>query len=349
MTITIQTLRRLSIWLGLAAIAALPTVPHAAQSATLEMYCGVDEAWCRAMANAYQRDTGTTVDMIRLSAGETFARLRAEKDNPRGDIWWGGTGDPHLQAADEGLTEPYTSPQLPKLRDWAQRQAKIGKNRTVGIYLGALGFGYNTTDMTKRKLTPPACWADLIKPEFKGEVQMANPNASGTAWTMLATIIQLMGEDKAFDYFKALHKNVNEYTKTGAAPALATGQGETLIGIVFQHDLVNVARSGKPVTVVSPCEGTGYEIGSMSIIHGAPHIDEAKKFYEWALTPAAQTLAGQNGSFQIPSNPATPVPPEAPDVSKMKLIEYDFATYGSSATRSRILGRWTNEVQGGAK
>ena len=87
------------------------------------MYCGVDEAWCRGMANTYQKETGVKVDMIRLSAGETYARIRAEKDNPRGDIWWGGTGDPHLQAADEGLTEPYASPQLPKLRDWAQRQA----------------------------------------------------------------------------------------------------------------------------------------------------------------------------------------------------------------------------------
>ena len=342
-------IRSLGLGAGIAILAAQPIAASTAHAATLEMYCGVDEAWCRAMANAYQRETGTTVDMIRLSAGETFARLRAEKDNPRGDIWWGGTGDPHLQAADEGLTEPYVSPQLGKLRDWAQRQAKIGQNRTVGIYLGALGFGYNTVDMARRKLTPPACWADLIKPELKGEVQMANPNASGTAWTMLATLIQLMGEDKAFDYFKALNKNINEYTKTGAAPALATGQGETLIGIVFQHDLVNVARNGKPVAVVSPCEGTGYEIGSMSLIHGAPNMAEAKKFYEWALTPAAQTLAAQNGSFQIPSNPETPVPPEAPDVSKMKLIEYDFATYGSSATRTRILTRWTNEVQGAAK
>ena len=57
-------------------------------------------------------------------------------------------------------------------------------------------------------------------------------------------------------------------------------------------------------------------------------MDEAKKFYEWALTPHAQTLAAPNGSFQIPSNPATPVPPEAPDLSKVKLIAYDFATYG---------------------
>ena len=99
---------------------------------------------------------------------------------------------------------------------------------------------------------------------------MADPNSSGTAWTMLATIVQLMGEDKAFDYLKALHRNINEYTKAGAAPALAAGQGETLIGIAFQHDVIDVAEHNKPVAVVSPCEGTGYEIGSMSLIKPAP-------------------------------------------------------------------------------
>ena len=150
-------------------------------------------------------------------------------------------------------------------------------NRTVGLYLGALGFGYNTEDIKKRKLTPPACWADLIKPEFKGEVQMADPNSSGTAWTMLATIVQLMGEDKGFDYLKALNRNINEYTKAGAAPALAAGQGETLIGIAFQHDVIDVAEHHKPVAVVSPCEGTGYEIGSLSLVAGAKHMDEAKQ------------------------------------------------------------------------
>ena len=165
---------------------------------------------------------------------------------------------------------------------------------------------------------------------------MADPNSSGTAWTMLATIVQLMGEEKAFDYLKALNRNINEYTKAGAAPALAAGQGETLIGIAFQHDLIDVAEHKKPVAVVSPCEGTGYEIGSMSLIKGAKHLDEAKKFYDWALTPEAQKLAAPNGSFQIPSNTATPVPPEAPDLQKIKLIEYDFTKYGSSQVRTRI-------------
>jgi iron(III) transport system substrate-binding protein len=158
-----------------------------------------------------------------------------------------------------------------------------------------------------------------------------------------------MGEEPGFAYLKKLHANVNEYTKAGAAPAQAAGKGETLIGIAFQHDVIDVAKHHLPVQVVSPCEGTGYEIGSMSLIKGARHLDEAKKFYEWALTVDAQKLGAANGSYQIPSNSATPVPPEAPDLSKIKLIEYDFAKYGSSAVRTAVLGRWTSEVKNGPK
>ncbi len=330
----------------LAAAAILATgAGAAAAQGTVVVYCGVDENWCRAMTTTFEKQTGIHVDMTRQSAGEIYARLRAEKDNPRGDIWWGGTGDPHLQAAEEGLTDEYKSAALPQLRDWAQRQAERAKYRTVGIYLGALGFGYNKEELARRKLAAPACWADLIKPEYKGEVQMADPNSSGTAWTALATLIQLMGEDQGFAYLKKLHANINEYTKAGAAPAQSAGKGETLIGIAFQHDVIDVAKRNFPVQVVSPCEGTGYEIGSMSLVKGARHPAEARRFYDWALTAEAQKIGAANRSYQIPSNAEAPIPPEAPDLSRIKLIEYDFAKYGSSAVRTRILGRWTAEVK----
>ena len=88
-------------------------IGHAQAQRQLVIYCGVDEKWCRAVTNAYQKETGVQVDMTRMSAGEVYARVRAEKDNPHGDVWFGGTGDPHLQAADEKVTEPYQSPMLP--------------------------------------------------------------------------------------------------------------------------------------------------------------------------------------------------------------------------------------------
>ena len=91
--------------IGLIGAVLLALAPRlAAAQGSLVIYCGVDEAWCRAMTTTFEKQTGIHVDMTRKSAGEIYARLRAEKENPRGDIWWGGTGDPHLQAAEEGLT-----------------------------------------------------------------------------------------------------------------------------------------------------------------------------------------------------------------------------------------------------
>jgi len=324
---------------------ALAAPLTAAAQGQLVVYCTVNEDWCRPMVAAFEKKTGIKVLMTRKSSGEFYAQLKAEAANPRGDIWWGGTGDPHLQAAEEGLTEAYKSPRFDELTDWAKKQWEASKGRTVGVYAGALGYSYNEPQLAKKKITPPKCWADLLKPEFKDEVQVANPNSSGTSYTMLATLVQIMGEDKAFDYMKALHKNVNQYTKSGAAPARAAATGESLVGITFQHDAVEQIVQGAPLKVVSPCEGTGYEIGSMSIIKGAKNMENAKIWYEWALTPEAQSIGPTNKvSFQLPSNKNTPIPPQSPKFGDIKLINYDFAKYGSSAERTRLLQRWDREV-----
>src|SRR5690242_14740455 len=168
--------------------AALQFEPARADG-TLTVYCSVQEEWCQLMVNEFQKATGITTSMTRKSSGETYAQVKAEAANPKGDIWWGGTGDPHLQAAEEGLTEAYESPMLAKLHPWALEQHKTAQGRTVGIYLGALGFGYNTDLLQQKNLPAPACWADLIKPEYKGEIQVANPNSSGTAYTFVATLV----------------------------------------------------------------------------------------------------------------------------------------------------------------
>ena len=92
------------------------------------------------------------------------------------------------------------------LYPWAQKQALDSKYRTVGVYLGPLGFGYNTELLAKKKIKPPTSWADLLKPEYKGAIQMANAASSGTSYTVIAMLAQLLGEDKAFEYMKQLHK-----------------------------------------------------------------------------------------------------------------------------------------------
>ncbi len=323
-------------------LAAAPE--RAAAQGQLVLYCSVLNEWCTAASQAFERKTGIKVIMTVKGSGETIAQIRAEKDNPRADIWWGGTTDPHFAAAEAELTEPYTSPLMGELNDWAKRPWTDTKGRTVGIYAGALGFTYNTELLKQKKLPEPKCWADLVKPEFKGEVQISNPASSGTAYTALATFIQLMGEDKAFDYLKALHANVNQYTRSGPAPVRNAAQGETTVGIIFLHDAVAEAVHGAPLKAVPPCEGTGYEIGAMSIIKGAKNLDNAKKWYDWSLSVEAQNIAKTAKSFQVPSNRGATPPPEAPKLEDIKLISYDFAKYGQSAERKRIVERWEKEV-----
>ena len=333
-------------WLrGLVPAVLLAAPLGAAAQGELVLYCTVQEEWCRPMVAAFEKQTGVRVLMTRKSSGEFYAQIKAEAANPRGDVWWGGTGDPHLQAAEEGLTEAYRSPRMGELQDWAIRQYDAAKGRTIGVYAGALGYSFNVPQLAKKNIPEPKCWADLTKPQFKDEIQVANPNSSGTSYTMLATFVQLMGEEKAFEFMKAMHKNVNQYTKSGAAPARSAATGESLVGITFQHDAVVQAVNGAPVKIVSPCEGTGYEIGSMSIIKGAKNMDNAKKWYDWALSPDAQSIAGNlKVAYQVPSNKNAAVPAASPKLADIKLINYDFVKYGSSAERNRLLKRWDTEI-----
>jgi iron(III) transport system substrate-binding protein len=329
---------------ALALSAALST--GGAFAAELNVVCSNEQDWCDLMAGNFEDKTGISVAMVRKSTGETLAQVRAEAGNPKIDVWWGGTGDPHLIAAAEGLTQP-SGADTSELLGWAQNLAEISGGRTIGIHLGVLGVAYNADILKEKGIKPPACWKDLTDPQYKGEIQVANPNSSGTAYTELATIVQIFGEDDAFRLLKEIGENVNSYTKSGSAPSKAAARGETGISIGFEHDMVKLARAGFPLKIVSPCEGTGYEVGGVSIITGAKNFDEAKQWVEFVLSAEAQSAGPEVGVFNIPSNSNATIPPEAPAVESIKLIDYDFATYGATDTRERLLSRWDKEVKPG--
>lgn len=311
----------------------------------LTLYCSVGADVCEMLVQAFEKETGIKTAMTRKSSGETLAQIKAESSNPKGDVWFGGTGDPHLTMAQEGLSYQYKSKHFDDLREAAKQQAINGDYRTVGIYVGALGYGYNAKLMADKNLPIPSSWQDLLDPVYKGHIQMANPNSSGTAYTTLATILQIFGEDEGWDYMKKLHLNMNQYTKSGSAPIKAAGRGENTIGICFQHDAVKQSKKGLPVSVVSPTEGTGYEVGSMSIVEGARNLDEALIFYDWALSPATQTMIFTSGiSLQVPANTKASADPDAPDLSTINLIDYDFKVYGNKDKRAELLAKWDNEV-----
>ena len=145
---------------------------QAQDAGQVNVICSVQAEWCNLIQTVYARTTGVKVNMSLKGSGEALAQLVAEKSNPKTDIWFGGTGDPHLQAAEQGLSLEYKSPSLPQLHLWAQQQAQQSDYKTVGIYSGPLGFGYNTELLAKKKLKAPATWADLLNPALKGEIQV---------------------------------------------------------------------------------------------------------------------------------------------------------------------------------
>ena len=326
------------------ALAALCALPAFAQG-QLNLYCSSpNTSWCQGLAVGFEKATGTKVAVIQKATGEMLAQIKAERDNPKGDVWWAGPGDSYLQAAEEGLLEPYRSPNVAQLYPWAQRITDISKDRVSGVYGGIIAIGYNTELVAKKKLPVPACWKDLLNPAYKGEVMLGNPNASGTAYLMLATLVQVMGEEPAFDYMKKLNANVNQYARSGIGPMTAVTRGETALGSTVLHGVINEIARGFPVLPVLPCEGVGYEIGSTAIIKGTRNLDAARKFVDFALSPAGQQIGLDVKEYAIPTNRSVTLPPQVPKLTDIKVIDYDFAKYGASAERRRLLDRWEKEI-----
>jgi iron(III) transport system substrate-binding protein len=324
---------------GLVASSAL------AQGQQVTALCSTDQGWCELAAKEFQVQTGIKVLQVHKATGEALAQIRAESANPKTDLWWGGTGDPFLQAAELGLLDAYRPAYLNDLHGWSVRQYAMSQNFVGGFYTSAIGFGWNEDVLRKKKLPAPKCWADLADPRYKGEIETSHPGSSGTGYTILASLVQLMGEDAAFDYLKKVHRNVTQYTRSGQAQAKSVAKGEVGIGVSFIFGFENERLNGfTMVKSAAPCEGTGYEVGGIALVKGSRNRDAAKKYYDFLMSPAGQSLGAKADSLQVPANKTFKVDPRVPSIENVRLIKYDFQKYGKAAERKRLIERWEKEV-----
>ena len=313
----------------------------------LVVYCSATNILCETTTKAFGDKYDVKTSFIRNGSGSTFAKVEAEKNNPQADVWFGGTFDPQAQAAELGLLHAYRSPNVDQIVERFQDPAKTKGNYASAIYMGILGFGVNTERLKKLGINEvPKCWKDLTDPRLKGEIQIADPQSSGTAYTAIATFVQLWNEQQAFDYFKLLHPNISQYTKAGVAPSRNTARGATAIGLGFLHDYALEKQQGAPLELVIPCEGTGYELGGVSILKGARNLDNAKLFVDWALSKEGQELAWKEGqALQILTNTTAEQSPLAFDPTKLNLINYDFEKYGATEERKRLIEKWVQDIK----
>ena len=306
----------------------------------LTMYIGVVEEQALVIATEFEKATGIKVNFVRMSGGETMGRITAEKENPIASVWYGGPADSFIAAKNQDLLLPYVSPNAEVVDD----RFKDKEGYWTGIYQGLLGFVCDGRYFEENNLELPTTWGDLLKPEFEKRIIVANPGSSGTAYTLLSTMVQLKGEEEGIAYMDQLDKQIKQYTKSGSAPAKSAALGEAAIGITFIHNGLRHYEEGfTNIQLSLPTEGTGYEIGAMAILNGAPELEAAKIFIDWALTTDAQELGQKNGSFQFLTNPNAQPPEKVMKFKDANLIDYDLVWSGDN--RERLLGLWNDAVK----
>ncbi len=302
-------------------------------SKTLHLYSGLDTNEAKIYIKAFEEETGINVKWVRMSSGEVLVRVRSERNNPQMGLWFGGPSPEFIAAKQDGLLAPY-KPSV----DFELLPGTVDEDYYwTGFYFGALGFASNTEILNRKRLAPPTSWDDLLKPEFKGEIGVAYAYTSGTSYTILATLVQSMDEEEAFDYIAKLDKNIHHYNKSGSACVTQVGFGEIGVGLAFSHDIVKKGPSkGFPVVLSFPEEGTGYEIGAIALIKDGPNQAEAKIFIDWILSVKAQNLMQK--WFRTPLHPKAEVAEGAVPADEVNLIKFDADWAGKN--KRRLLERW---------
>ncbi len=309
-----------------------------AKSETINIYTIWPEKYSSAVFAAFTKETGIKVNFLRFSSGEALARVVAEKGNPQVDVLFGGPADTFAAGVDKDVFEPYA----PKGADKIPAKFKDPKNFWVGVAVNPISFMFNNKVLKEKNLPAPTSWDELLNPAFKNGLQTADARTSGTAISRILSLTYIMGEDKAYEYQKKLHQNIQMYTKSGAGGALPVANGQAAGGIFFLVDTLEIKAQGHDVVISYPKEGVAYAVEAMAMIKGAKQPALAKKFLDWASTADMQKLYETNKIFFIPTSPDVKSKDPALDMSKVKFVEVDILKAGKD--RQRLVDRWINEV-----
>jgi len=325
--------RRLT-WLGALVAVILLAVPAAAEE--ILVYTALeDDQIPRYLESFKKQHPDITVKIVRDSTGIVTAKLLAEKANPHADLIWGLAATSLLILDQEGMLLPYA----PKRVELVAPQFKDARNPPtwVGVDAWMTGFCVNTVESKAKNLPIPSSFADLIKPAYKGHLVMPNPASSGTGYLTVSALLQLMGEQKGWDYLDKLHGNMAVYTHSGSKPCKQAAAGEFPIGISFGYRGIQEKKKGAPVETVFPKEGSGWDLEANALMKKAQIKPGARTFLDWALSePAMQEY---NKSYAVVSIPTGMGVPEGfPKEPLKQMIKNDFNW--AAKNRARILDEW---------
>ncbi len=315
----------------------------AAEGAELNLLCSVPAGWCDTIAAAFEQDTGIKVAVTQKAAADVIGLLTAQKAGPRFDVWFGGSGDLHVQAGELGFTDEYRTSEQQDLRTWATDFAAQANHRSIALYQRSIGIIVNTRLLAQKQLTAPRCWADLARPEYDDQLQMGNPDQAAATRATVVALVELFGEPRAFEMLKRIHKNVASYARRATNAARAVARGDATMAVAFLYDGANEVAGGFPVTLVAPCEGLAYDVMAASPMKGARNAESARRFLAWSTTPAALDLQYAQSFWQMPANRNSTLPKNVWNTDDAKMVPNDYARY-PLAERKRLQSAWDRDV-----
>lgn len=335
--------RMLRLGAGLAVAALVAGAPGLAEAGKITAYTSYEEDELAAFLDVMKQNLpDVEVEVLRLSTGDLHARILAEASNPKHDVIWGWAAtsmvDPRIMA----MIEPYTPAEIEKVP--ARFRDKDGHWFATTGYMGA--FCVNNEIMAKDGLPMPASWEDMIKPEYEGKLVMPNPASSGTGYLHVASILQMMGEEKGWAYLDALDKNMDQYIKSGSRPCNSASAGEFAIGLSFALRAIKNINEGYPITMVIPAEGAGHELEASSLMKTSQNKEDAKKFLDWTLSKSAEEEYNKWKSIVTMQGREMPESFKAaglPDDISTVLFEMDYAW--AAENRDRILAEWQKRYE----
>jgi iron(III) transport system substrate-binding protein len=312
------------------------------QAQEVIVYSPFNDEFIQALARPFTAETGIRVLNIVISTGESQSRLRAEAARPQADFWLSVRPAILEQAFDEGLIQAYKPAAADSIAPAYHYDAEY--ITATGTY--PLVFFYNTQALKRAGLEAPAAdWDSLLDPSYRGQIVMPHPATSGTAYSILATLLQraVQGggtEADGWEFIGAMAQNVAQFTRSGRAPQTLVSQGEYPIGVVFYVAVWQLQQEGFPVEVVLPDPAFAEPYGA-AIVKGAPNPEHAEAFFDYLLTPGAQAILTQFGNYPVVAGVA---PPEgAVEVPSEQVISIDYRW--SADSRDEILETFQEVAQ----
>ena len=303
------------------------------------------------VAYAFGEKYGITVDVVSAGTGECLERIAAEKDNPQGDVMYGGMNYANSYNPDYvPLFEAYTAAGDDKLPEAYQNFNGITTHYCLD---GSAALLINIEEYEKLglKIDDFKGYASLLAPELKGKIAMGDPANSSSAWAELTNMLRVMGDEpydeKAWDYVREFIANLDSI-QLSSSSAIYKGvvQGEYVVGVSYEDPCVGLLVDGATnVKLVYPEEGAVWLPAGVAIIKNAPNMDNAKLFLDWLISDEGQQEVAKTTAR--PVNPAIQnVAKEMTPFSQINVVYEDMALCGEN--KKAWQARWTemfNEAQ----